>query len=212
MKPLDEVEEKSIKRKYILGSCLLSGVVGLVLFGLIGLLIGLGIGYVSGKNLADQEIENRKVNEIKPVDRTPKEVPPTRSERGSNKYQSSTQLTTYEEAVAFVIAACVASDGRAEKPELAMSSSLVRHDDLISHKKGTIGKIKSLIPELLAARAVSEKVFDLRITNPLSKLTLIKDAVQKEQLVLIIDALVESHNDNDLTDLFRFKTKREFNL
>ena len=207
MQPVDKFDDKSIKRKYIFGMCLLFGVIGGVIFGPIGFLIGLGIGYVSGKNIAEQEIQSKSVKELNPVENNAKDELPTPSKQSSNKYKPSTVLTKYEEAVAFVVAAFVASDGRAEKPELTMASSLVRHDDLISHKKGTIEKIRSLIPDLLAARAVSERVFDLRTTNALSKLALIKDAVQKEQLILIMDALADSNSDNDLTDPLRFRTK-----
>jgi len=110
----------------------------------------------------------------------------------------------YSQIIVNLIALCIVVDGEVEDSEIEMAYAILDNDELIQKKDLTIEELGNKINEFLLLKQKSETLFKLKVLSISSKLTSLENPLEKENILLILEVMLESvHIGNkENTELF----------
>jgi hypothetical protein len=156
------------------------------LFGPIGAVIGVILGFIGGlQSDDDKKGLKQEINENSDDSGT--------FESGSS-WNSSIKTNIaglYEEVVPEMISLCIAADGEIEDDEVNLATNFIESDELIIDKETALQSLTLNIEELTKERKKSSAIFKLKSTTFIHKVNKINDSLQKERLLVILDGMLE---------------------
>lgn len=97
----------------------------------------------------------------------------------------------YQSILPEVIALCIVADGNIEDQEVELATSIIENDDLIVDKHNALESLLLYIEKFISDKDKSSAVFKLKANTVASKLSKITDSLQKENISIILDGMME---------------------
>jgi len=156
------------------------------IFGGVGLLIGIVLGVLAGIG-HDPEEAKRKNEEEKAKEINENEIEIETLKNNSLPVENK----LYVDIVPEIIALCITANGKIEEQEIELATDFIENDDFILDQQLSLELLTLSIEQLSECREKSSAIFKLKATTIVHKVKNIKDSLQKERLLIILDAMLD---------------------
>jgi hypothetical protein len=195
-------------------------IVGVVIFGGIGLWLGDLVGFAIGAGIAIWAIKSNSDEEAK------KKVLPFKITGSDNSKADGAIIdlslgksvgfnySFYSKLVPELLAVCITADGSVEENEVETATLLIENDDFIKDKQGALESLSMNIETLLAAIEKSKAVFKLKASPIIHQALNIKDSLEKDRINIFLDGLIEAVQSGDKAKTLEIaeKIKEKLNI
>ena len=118
----------------------------------------------------------------------------------------------YRETLLNIIALSIVADGEIEDSEIEMAYTILENDIFMKKENVKIEELGDKIEEFFALKEKSESLFKLKVLSLASEVNTLISLDEKENILLTLEAMLESVNDGDreYTELLMSKIKESF--
>jgi hypothetical protein len=190
-------------------------VVGVIIFGGIGLWLGGGIGFIIGAVIAISicASESSDKEETK-MEKSHPDITDTNDVK-EEKYDidvppitpKSFNYSFYSKLAPELLAVCITADGEVEESEVEAATLYIENDEYIKDKQSALESLSGNIELFLSAFEKSKAIFKLKISPVIHQAINIDNTLEKERIYILLDSLIDAVQSGDKSQTAKIACK-----